>query len=126
MAITLGYASPTIDCPDTAVLLAFYQKLTGWETRYESEEYSAISPEGMAWNGGLGFQKVENYQAPDWPGQKRPQQVHLDFYVTDLEKAQREALEIGAVLAESQPEPDRWRVLLDPAGHPFCLCVEPS
>jgi hypothetical protein len=30
-------------------------------------------------------------------------------------------LAIGAVKAERQPKPDRWRVFLDPAGHPFCL-----
>jgi hypothetical protein len=124
MAIISGYASASIDCPEPAVLHAFYQQLTGWKTVWEAPGFSAISPDGGPTNG-LGFQKVENYRAPDWPGQDRPQQFHLDFYAADLDKAQQEAIEIGARLAEVQPEPDRWRVLLDPVGHPFCLCVEP-
>jgi hypothetical protein len=32
-----------------------------------------------------------------------------------------EALALGAAKANTQPSPDRWRVLLDPAGHPFCI-----
>jgi hypothetical protein len=28
---------------------------------------------------------------------------------------------IGGRKAGVQPDPDHWRVLLDPAGHPFCL-----
>ncbi|MFG2438870.1 VOC family protein [Streptomyces sp. NPDC048508] len=27
----------------------------------------------------------------------------------------------GATKATDQPDPDRWRVLQDPAGHPFCV-----
>ena len=124
MAIVSGYASASIDCPDPAALLDFYQNLTGWKTVFESAEFSAISPDGGPRNG-LGFQKVENYRAPDWPGQDVPQQFHLDFYAADLDVAQRQAVEIGARVASTQPQPDRWRVLLDPVGHPFCLCVEP-
>ena len=125
MAIISGYASASIDCPDPAALLDFYRKLTGWQISWESEDFSQITPDGTPYNG-LGFQKVENYRAPEWPGQERPQQFHLDFFVADLDTAQKEAVEIGAVVAGVQPQPDRWRVLLDPVGHPFCLCVEPA
>ncbi|USY17364.1 hypothetical protein NE857_18635 [Nocardiopsis exhalans] len=30
-------------------------------------------------------------------------------------------LGLGAHKPEEQPGGDRWRVLVDPAGHPFCL-----
>jgi hypothetical protein len=30
------------------------------------------------------------------------------------------AIEVGATLAENQPQ-EHVRVMLDPAGHPFCL-----
>ncbi|MEE1724830.1 hypothetical protein PUR58_17760 [Streptomyces sp. JV186] len=30
----------------------------------------------------------------------------------------------GAVRPEPQPLAERWRVLLDPAGHPFCLTAK--
>jgi len=125
MAIVSSFGSASIDCPDPAVLQEFYLRLTGWKTAWESEDFIAISPDGSPYNG-LGFQRVADYRAPEWPGQERPQQIHLDFYAADLDTAQKQALEIGAVLAEVQPQPDRWRVLLDPAGHPFCLCVEPE
>ncbi|UAL71172.1 hypothetical protein K7396_00775 [Streptomyces angustmyceticus] len=50
-----------------------------------------------------------------------PQQAHLDFAVDDLDEAEALLLGLGAVKPEHQPGGDRWRVFLDPAGHPFCL-----
>jgi hypothetical protein len=32
----------------------------------------------------------------------------------------KRAVALGARPADPQPDP-RWKVLLDPAGHPFCL-----
>jgi hypothetical protein len=49
--------------------------------------------------------------------------LHLDLEVDDLEAATDYALSVGAELAEVQPQED-VRVLLDPAGHPFCLYVD--
>jgi hypothetical protein len=46
--------------------------------------------------------------------------MHFDFQVADLDAAVEEAVGLGATLAESQPQVT-VRVLLDPAGHPFCL-----
>jgi hypothetical protein len=60
-----------------------------------------------------------------WPpvdGEQRPM-MHLDFQVCDLDSAVEDAVALGATLAASQPQ-DNVRVMLDPAGHPFCLCVE--
>ena len=123
MAIVSGYASASIDGPDPAALLAFYQQLTGWETTFEDEEYAAVAPKGDVYPG-IGFQRVEPYTAPSWPDQAHPQQLHLDFYAdADLDTAEAAALVLGATSAGHQPQPDRWRVMLDPAGHPFCLCA---
>ena len=47
-------------------------------------------------------------------------QLHLDIGVDDLAEGEARALALGAVLASYQPQDD-VRVLLDPAGHPFCL-----
>jgi hypothetical protein len=49
--------------------------------------------------------------------------LHLDLEVDDLESAVAHALASGARLAEHQRQP-RARVLLDPAGHPFCLFLD--
>jgi len=43
--------------------------------------------------------------------------------VDDLDKAEEQALALGATKPDSQPTPERWRVLLDPAGHPFDICI---
>jgi len=48
--------------------------------------------------------------------------MHLDLEVSDLEAAVTHAVQLGAMAAEHQPQ-DTVRVLLDPAGHPFCLYV---
>jgi hypothetical protein len=50
-----------------------------------------------------------------------PQQFHLDFRPDDLDAMEELALELGAAKPDDQPGDGRWRVLLDPAGHPFCL-----
>jgi len=49
--------------------------------------------------------------------------MHFDFQVADLDAAVAEATAFGATLAEHQPQAN-VRVLFDPAGHPFCLCLD--
>jgi hypothetical protein len=49
--------------------------------------------------------------------------AHVDIAVGDLEGAVARALEVGARLASYQPQAD-VRVMLDPAGHPFCLFLD--
>lgn len=50
---------------------------------------------------------------------------HVDIAVGDLRETVAQAIETGATLAEFQPQAD-VRVLLDPAGHPFCLFLDGS
>lgn len=109
----------TLDCADPLALAAFYQQATGLRLVDRSDGGFA----GLVCEDGLivGFQRVDNYQAPRWPEQTVPQQFHFDFAVDDLDQAETLLLESGAVKPDSQPGGDRWRVFLDPAGHPFCL-----
>jgi hypothetical protein len=67
--------------------------------------------------------RVDDHVPPTWPSNEVPKQLHLDLAVDDLEASVAEAVRLGAVEVEraSQPAPDHHRVLLDPAGHPFCL-----
>ena len=37
--------------------------------------------------------------------------------------AEAACVQLGATRPEHQPGGDRWRVMLDPAGHPFCLAL---
>ncbi len=108
----------TLDCADPGALAGFYAELTGMEVSFGSEEFVVLAG-GPGWD--LGFQRVDGYRAPRWPGQEVPQQCHLDLRVEDIETAERVALARGAVKPERQPGDGRWLVLLDPGGHPFCL-----
>lgn len=109
----------TLDCPDPLALAAFYQQATGLEPHPKSDADFA----GLQRGDGLliGFQRVDGHRAPTWPDQTVPQQLHLCFDVADLDEAQARLLELGAGKPDHQPHEDRWRVLTDPAGHPFCL-----
>jgi hypothetical protein len=69
----------------------------------------------------MGFVKVDDYRAPTWPSDDVPKQAHMEFGVDDLDAGEEALLKIGASKPDKQPQPDRWRVLLDPAGHPFCI-----
>jgi hypothetical protein len=115
-----------LDCPDPLALAAFYAALTGLEV----EPLGDFKPEDVTWielfDGGravLGFQKIDHYVVPTWPEGPIPQQLHLDFSVSDLDEGETHALEVGAKKADYQPG-DTFRVYLDPVGHPFCLVLE--
>jgi hypothetical protein len=111
-----------IDCPDPRSLAAFYAAITGWpiDEQGSDDEWVKLPAPGGA---GLAFQRVNDYRPPLWPGQEHPQQAHLDFYLADLDEGERQVLALGAHKHEVQPGGD-FRVYLDPAGHPFCLCQE--
>ena len=118
MALTKLYGV-TLDCSDPAKLAEFYSQLTGLKVSYSTDEFAGLDGDGGP---AVGFQKVADFQAPQWPGQDRPQQFHLDFSVEDLDAAEEWVLGLGAVRADEQPG-QNWRVYLDPAGHPFCLAA---
>lgn len=109
----------TLDCADPVALAAFYEQATGLAPVDGSgENFAGLrGPDGFF----LGFQPVPNFRAPEWPGQEQPQQSHLDFEVDDLDVAEVALLRLGAAKPKDQPNNEGWRVLTDPAGHPFCL-----
>ena len=112
------FPSFVIDCPDAHALGAFYGALLDWKV-----EVSPGWADIRADNGNcISFQQVEPYTPPQWPAQEVPQQMHLDVIVDDLDAAEATVLELGATKHEHQPGTS-FRVFLDPAGHPFCLCV---
>lgn len=115
--------STVLDAPDGPALAHFYADLLGWEFDVESADGAGIAPPGSVV--GLAFQTSSGYVRPVWPSADGSQQMmmHLDFEVSDLEAAVAHALELGAELADYQPQ-DNVRVLLDPAGHPFCLYTD--
>ncbi|TYL45689.1 VOC family protein [Nocardioides sp. BGMRC 2183] len=108
-----------IDTPDAARAARFYAALTGGEaSEFPEYRYAAVEALGTS----LNFQTVADYRRPEWPGQEHPQQFHLDFGVPALEPAIAHAQALGATVAAEQPDGATWRVMIDPDGHPFCLC----
>jgi hypothetical protein len=102
----------SLGCPDPQRLADFYLSLLGGRQLWAKESSVAVEVPGAV----LVAQRVDDYVPPDWP---RTSIVHLDLTAEDLGATGERAVALGATLPE-QPDP-RWRVLLDPAGHPFCL-----
>jgi hypothetical protein len=107
-----------IDCPDPGALASFYGAMLDWKVEVSPGWADIRSDEGQC----ISFQQVEAYVPPRWPGQEVPQQMHLDVIVEDLDAAEAAVLDLGATKHEHQPGTS-FKVFLDPAGHPFCLCL---
>jgi predicted enzyme related to lactoylglutathione lyase len=130
MAVTpsITWTTITLDCADAEVLGAFYTRLFGWDI---------AARDGAGWvqlrnaQGGVGLnlQAEDSYEPPIWPEQpgRQAKMMHFEVLVDDLDAAVQLVLRSGGTEAVHQP-PDRdrtrIRVMLDPAGHPFCMFVE--
>ncbi len=112
-----------IEAPDPGRLANFYSELLAWPVvNQEPGTVVLAAPEGSIY---VVFQQASDYRPPVWPprpGEQRSM-MHFDFQVDDLDSAVADAVALGATVAEHQPQ-QNVRVLLDPAGHPFCLCRE--
>ena len=119
--------SVVLDCEQPAKLAKFYVDLLGGEIVYEIEPFVSVSIPGETIS--ISCQKDEDYIPPAWPGSREEQMKmeHLDFSVEDMEAAVQYALSLGAAkppVQYWQPEyGPQWVTMLDPAGHPFCLCA---
>ncbi len=118
-----GWWGVVLEAPDGRELAAFYSSLLGWPIAREEPGGAAIQVPGTT--SYLSFDSSPDYEPPTWPAEfgRQRQMMHLDVGVTDVAAAVEEALALGARLAEFQPQED-IRVLLDPAGHPFCLYLD--
>jgi catechol 2,3-dioxygenase-like lactoylglutathione lyase family enzyme len=120
----LRWTGVCIDCADADELADFYGRLLGWEVTHR-DGTGWIAMRDPAGGTGLLFQAEPGYRPPVWPEQRDGQDkmLHFEIKVDDLDSAAAHALACGARLAEYQPQP-RVRVMLDPAGHPFCLYLD--
>lgn len=112
------FPSFVLDCPDPGVLANFYGALLGWEVKVD-DDWAEVRGDGQC----ICFQPVADYTPPRWPGQDVPQQMHIDVMVDDLDVGEKAVLDLGATRHDHQPG-TTFRVFLDPAGHPFCLCID--
>lgn len=110
----------TIDCSDPHRLARFYQDLLGGSIAATNDTFVALSLDQAI---RLDFQRVVRYSPPTWPESETPTQMHLDLVVEDLDEAEWRTTALGGHKADHQPGGDRFRVFVDPAGHPFCLAT---
>ncbi|BCL14847.1 glyoxalase [Micromonospora sagamiensis] len=111
-----------LDSSDPVAHAAFYHRVLGWEITHSQAEYSMISSSGVS----VGFGLVEGYRPPRWPDANSDKRYHLDLYVDDLAIAEKEFVAMGASKPAFQPGGERWVVLIDPVGQPFCICRRPA
>jgi predicted enzyme related to lactoylglutathione lyase len=111
------FPSIVIDCPDPEALARFYGAMLDWQVDASADWAEIRAEYGQC----ICFQRVDAYTPPDWPNQEVPQQMHLDVIVDDLDAGEAAVLGLGATKHDHQPGTS-FRVFLDPAGHPFCLC----
>lgn len=86
------------------------------DTRYPGDDTLLLS--GLT----ISFQERADYLPPTWPESTTPVQMHLDFFVDSPDEMESVLHEHGATTSPFQPHRDNGLiVMLDPAGHPFCI-----
>jgi catechol 2,3-dioxygenase-like lactoylglutathione lyase family enzyme len=131
-AIAFRWAGICLDCADAEVMATFYREVFGWNVVARDSPSSRQG--GAGWilmDGPLGgpsvsFQAEIWYEAPEWPetSSAAAKMMHFEVNVDDLEAAVDVVVAAGGQVAPHQPpdrDPAHLRVMLDPAGHPFCL-----
>lgn len=117
--LTIGDIS--IDCKEPEKLRDFYAELFGWEKRTLYNCPALIVEEGFV----ILFMGCDfDYVTPVWPEEpgEQQKQMHLDFTADDMQSAVEKAIRLGATKAVMQYGGEHFVTLLDPVGHPFCLC----
>jgi catechol 2,3-dioxygenase-like lactoylglutathione lyase family enzyme len=116
----IAATSVTIMAPDPPALARFYARLLGVGLSSDEGGWAQLRTDRLTIN----VEEEREWQPPVWPATpgSHTSTMHLDLHVGDLAAAEAWAVECGATTADFQPQDD-VRVMLDPAGHPFCLFV---
>jgi hypothetical protein len=107
----------TLDCAEPHELAEFWAAMLDGEVVFTTSQAVGVRAEHL----GLSAMHIDGYRPPTWPDDAVPKQIHLDLGVDDLDAAVAAAERLGATVAQFQPAPEARRIMLDPAGHPFCL-----
>ena len=134
-----AYVHTVLDCERPRELAEFYRQFLGLIYRPGDEpptDGSADDADDKDWlvlirpdgTRQLAFQQVERLKPTTWPDDAVPQQAHIDYLVDSVEELERHkdtALGLGAEvrLDRTDDEEEPLYVLVDPAGHTFCLLV---
>ena len=114
-----------IDCASAPPMARFYEQVLGFTPVGDSgPRWAQLSDPASGFH--LNIQGMPGYVPPTWPEQPEQQakMMHFEVEVDDLEAAVALVIGAGGTQAPWQPptrNPARIRIMLDPAGHPFCL-----
>jgi predicted enzyme related to lactoylglutathione lyase len=122
-----------LDCSDAEEMARFYGEVFGWEVTGRDEPDTRLGGAGWICMSGpaggpsVSFQAERWYVPPAWPevAGAQTKMMHFEDDVDDLDAAVQLVVRAGGRVAPTQPQdrdPATLRVMLDPAGHPFCLC----
>jgi predicted enzyme related to lactoylglutathione lyase len=106
-----------LECADPPGLAEFYRHVLGWDVTLSQDDYAEISDGSTR----ILFTRVDGYEGAGWPTSATPKRYHLCLETDEVVEAVQRCLKLGANKPEFQPGGDRWTVLTDPSGHPFCL-----
>ena len=117
-------SATVIGGPDAQVLANFYNSV-GMEATRRLPGWVRLQPQAAGPASRSSTRPTTS--PPTWPPAAGAQQMmaHLDIAVEDLDAGVVWAQAAGATLARFPTAP-HVRVMLDPAGHPFCLFVGPG
>jgi hypothetical protein len=116
--VLVDWIALTIDCADVKALAEFYVAGLGAEIRHRSDDVTFLELQGLPIN----LREVGAYRPPTWPSSDVPMHTHFEIVVHDPDNAAARLHQFGARLADYQdPQDSNLIVMLDPAGHPFCL-----
>jgi catechol 2,3-dioxygenase-like lactoylglutathione lyase family enzyme len=123
----LRWTGVCLDCADADEMARFYEALLGWEVEVtDGEGWIKMRDPGGGTD--ILLQADPAYRPPTWPEvpDAQDKMMHFEVRVDDLEAAVAFAVSAGARPAPWQPAErvSRLRVMLDPAGHPFCLYLD--
>lgn len=118
----IRYQVVVLDAADLAAVSGFWAGVLGGSVDAEEDWHMVVDRDGTP---RIGVQLAPNHVPPEWPDGDQQQQLHLDLWVSDLETAHDEVIELGATLLQQAADltaEEGFQVYADPAGHPFCLC----
>jgi predicted enzyme related to lactoylglutathione lyase len=124
---SITWTGLAVDCSDAEQLAAFYARLFGWTiTDRDGGWLQLHGPDGAIH---LNVQQEDGYEPPIWPERpgRQAKMMHFEVLVSDVPAAVERVVELGGSEARHQPadrDRSRLRVMLDPAGHPFCVFVD--
>jgi hypothetical protein len=117
-AIVGRRAAATVDCPEPNIMADCYAALLGGTVTGSIAGEAKLDAAGRL----IYFRATPGYRPPTWPSPQVPLHSHFDYVVEDPHAAAQHLLRLGGSLAAHQdPSDPHLLVMLDPAGHPFCL-----